>query len=382
MPNIGLTGDLKTMSLPDLLQWTSLGQKSGTLVLRRDSLVKKVFFRNGGIVGSATNDPTEYLGQILISEGIISEQQLKEAIDQQLRSRVMLGRILVRQGLVTEAKVADILRRKAQETIYSLFLWNEAEFEFVEEEPAPGQQVLISVGVDEVLMEGLRRFDTAKLIRKVFPDNDVVLFRTKKALPREIAARKFPSRLYGLVDGRRTLAEVILESHSPEFNVCQVLHAMVQRGYLAVERPAEGSTAQRSGSEQAVVEIIAAVGELIKMDHTEAALVLLEKAGETVRANAELKALVQVAESRFVERAYRHYLPPGRIPRLKMPPEQLVSQNLSPQEMFLASRVNGCWDIQSIMTISPLREVDALRALKKLREKGIIELLEPQARSA
>ena len=65
-----------------------------------------------------------------------------------------------------------------------------------------------------------------------------------------------------------------------------------------------------------------------------------------------------------------------------MPLEQLVSQNLSPQEMFLASRVNGCWDIQSILTISPLREVDALRALKKLREKGIIELLEPQARSA
>jgi hypothetical protein len=110
--------------------------------------------------------------------------------------------------------------------------------------------------------------------------------------------------------------------------------------------------------------------------------VLLEKAGETVRANAELNALVQVAESSFVERAYRHYLPPGRIPRLKMPLEQLVSQNLSPQEMFLASRVNGCWDIQSIMTISPLREVDALRALKKLREKGIIELVEPQARSA
>jgi len=382
MPNIGLTGNLKTMSLADLLQWTSLGRKTGALVLRNHSLVKKVFFRDGVIVGSATNDPTEYLGQILISEGIISEQQLKEAIDRQRRSRVMLGRILVRQGLVTEAKVADILRRKAQETIYSLFLWNEAEFEFVEEEIAPGQQVLISIGVDEVLLEGLRRFDTAKLIREVFPDNQVVLCRTRKALPREIAARKFPSRLYGLVDGRRTLAEVILESHSPEFNVCQVLHAMVQRGYLSVNRPEAGSTAQRSGGEQAVVEITAAARELIKMDHAEAALVLLEKAGETVRAHAELKALVQVAESSFVERAYRHYLPPGRIPRLNMPLEQLVSQNLSPQEMFLASRVNGCWDIQSILTISPLREVDALRALKKLREKGIIELLEPQARSA
>jgi hypothetical protein len=382
MAKIGLTGNLKTMALPDLLQWTSLGKKTGSLVLRNESLSKKVFFKAGIIVGSATNDPAEYLGQILISESIITEQQLKDAIDQQLRSRVMLGRILVQQELVTEAKVAEILRRKAQETIYSLFLWSEAEFEFIEEELAPGQQVLVSIGVDEVLMEGLRRFDTSKQIRKVFPDNEVVLCRTRKALPREIAARNFPSRLYGLVDGRRTLADVILESHSPEFNVCQVLHAMVQRGYLSVRRPEDGPAGQRTGNTQAVVEIIAAARELIKMDDAEAALALLEKAGDAVRANAEVRALVQVAERYFVERAYRHYLPPGRIPRLKMPLEELVSQNLSPQEMFLASRVNGCWDLQSIMTISPLREVDALRALKKLREKGIIELLEPRARTA
>jgi hypothetical protein len=294
----------------------------------------------------------------------------------------MLGRILVQQGLVTEAKVAEILRRKAQETIYSLFLWSEAEFEFIEEELAPGQQVLVSIGVDEVLMEGLRRFDTSKQIRKVFPDNEVVLCRTRKALPREIAARNFPSRLYGLVDGRRTLADVILESHSPEFNVCQVLHAMVQRGYLSVRRPEDVPAGDRIGSTQAVVEIIAGARELIKMDDAEAALALLEKGGDAVRASAEVRALIQVAERYFVERAYRHYLPPGRIPRLKMPLEELISQNLSPQEMFLASRVNGCWDLQSIMTISPLREVDALRALKKLREKGIIELLEPRARTA
>ena len=36
------------------------------------------------------------------------------------------------------------------------------------------------------------------------------------------------------------------------------------------------------------------------------------------------------------------------------------------------------------MSISPLREVDALRALKKLRERGVIDLVDPpaQARTA
>ena len=43
---------------------------------------------------------------------------------------------------------------------------------------------------------------------------------------------------------------------------------------------------------------------------------------------------------------------------------------------------DGSWDLRSIISISPLREVDALRAFKKLRERGIIDLVEAQAKTA
>ena len=59
-----------------------------------------------------------------------------------------------------------------------------------------------------------------------------------------------------------------------------------------------------------------------------------------------------------------------------------MSQDLSPEEGFLVSRVNGSWDLRSIISISPLREVDALRAFKKLRERGIIDLVDVQSRNA
>ena len=87
MAKIGLTGNLETMSLADLLQWANRGNKTGTLLLRDDSLGKKIYFKNGAVIGSFTNEPSEFLGQILISEGFITEQQLKEAIDEQLRSQ-------------------------------------------------------------------------------------------------------------------------------------------------------------------------------------------------------------------------------------------------------------------------------------------------------
>ncbi len=381
MSSEGLSGTLKTMSLPDLLQWAGGGRKTGTLVLKDDSLEKRIYFQDGSIVGSSSNDTREFLGQFVLSEGLITEPQLKDCFDLQARTKVMLGRILVRKGLLSEAKVVEILRLKAEETIYSLFLWSEASFQFRDNELPPGDQVLVSIKVDDILMEGLRRYDTSKQIRQVLPHNRVILGRTKVSLPVEIRSKAFPRRIYDLVNGQRTIADIILEAHASEFNVCQVLYALTQKGYLAIvreEKPlkAAGRPAYTSDA------LMADAKELLKSGDAEGALVILEKARSGAGKNPEINALIQVAEEHFIERAYRHYLPPGKIPVLRRSLESLVTEDLSPEEVFLVSRVNGSWDLRSIISISPLREVDALRAFKKLRERGIIDLVDTQAKSA
>ena len=382
MPGTGLTGNLKTMSLPDLLQWAGAGRKTGTLSLKSGPLHKKIYLQDGAIIGSSSDDNREYLGQFMLSGGIITEQQLKDAFDLQAQTKVMLGRILVKKGLVSEAKVSEVLRLKAEETIYSLFLWMEADFEFVESELPPGDQVLISIKVEDVLMEGLRRYDTSKKIRQVLPHNGVVLRRAARPLPADIAAKKFPRRIYDLVDARRTLAQIILEAHASEYNVCQVLYVMVQKGYLEVVKGQAAPPAPRRPPADSPQALMEAAKALIKSGDSEGALVILEKARKSAGKNPEMNALIQVAEEHFIDKAYRHYLPPKKIPVLKKPLETLMNQDLSPEEGFLVSRVNGSWDLRSIISISPLREVDALRAFKKLRERGIIDLVEAQARTA
>ncbi len=49
---------------------------------------------------------------------------------------------------------------------------------------------------------------------------------------------------------------------------------------------------------------------------------------------------------------------------------------MSPTEFFLLSRIDGSWDIKSIVQIAPLRETDTLRTLKRMREAGIVELID------
>ena len=384
------------MSLPDLLQWAGRGQKSGTLELRQDALKKRVHFRSGSIAGSSSNDPRDYLGQVLLSEGVISEQQLKDAMELQGRTKVMLGRILVQWGLVEEPRMAAVLRHKAEETIYSLFLWDDAEFEFRDGDLPPGDLVAIEVAVEEVLMEGVRRYDTSRKIRELLPHNRIVLGRAAKPLPADMAAKAFPRRIHDLIDGRRTIGELILEAHASEFNVCQVLYVFVQRGHAEIvdgrEAVAGGAGAPRAAAAPAAVAapalaagpVLASVRALLDRGDAEEALEQLDGLRGGGQAGPEMNALTQVAESMFVERAYRHYLPPSKVPILRRALPTLVGENLSPAEVFLVSRVNGSWDLRSIMSISPLREVDALRALKRLRERGVIDLVEApaQARTA
>src|SRR3954447_22710935 len=146
-----LTGKL-TMNAADLLQWVSLGQKNGTLVVARESVEKKIFFRNGRVISSASNDPREYLGQFLMSHGYLSEPELTKAMEVQRQSGMLLGKILVMIEVISEEDLVRLMRVKAEEEIYDIFLWTEGDFHFVDNELPKQELVPLQVDVTGIIM--------------------------------------------------------------------------------------------------------------------------------------------------------------------------------------------------------------------------------------
>ena len=88
---MGIVGNLRTMQLEELLQWLSQSKKNGTLEIVNGRVEKKIFFKDGLIVSSASNRPEEYLGHFLVSRGLITEAQLNKAIAMQEQTRMLLG---------------------------------------------------------------------------------------------------------------------------------------------------------------------------------------------------------------------------------------------------------------------------------------------------
>src|SRR6266852_5838272 len=83
------------MQLSELLQWLSLGQKTGTLLIEGHGVEKRIYFQVGRINSSSSSDQREYLGHFLVSHGYITEEELKMAMEVQEESNILLGKILV-----------------------------------------------------------------------------------------------------------------------------------------------------------------------------------------------------------------------------------------------------------------------------------------------
>src|SRR5712691_5103264 len=233
---MGVSGNLKTMLPGDLLQWLSLGQKSGTLVVANKEVEKKIFFRNGRVISSASNDPREYLGQFLMSHGYLNEEELRKAMEVQQQSGILLGKILVMIGLINEGDLTRLMRLKAEEEIYDVFLWKEGEFHFIDNELPSMEMVPLKVDVTGIIMEGTRRVDEWPRIREVI-SNDSVIPSKQKPIEIDEEFDEVQTTIVDSIDGKRTIAEIVLESRSASFIVNSTIAPLVRGGFVGLRDP-------------------------------------------------------------------------------------------------------------------------------------------------
>ena len=67
-------------------------------------------------------------------------------------------------------------------------------------------------------------------------------------------------------------------------------------------------------------------------------------------------------------------MPPAKVPCFLVSEDALPGYHLSHEEGFIASRINGTWDVKSIVMLSPLREIEILEALDRMLKLELIAL--------
>lgn len=377
---MSIQGKLATMSLTDLLQFLGSGRKSGTLKFDRGKIAKQVYFQKGLIVGSQSNDPREYLGQVLLHYGKVDEAQLQTAREAQRTSGLKLGEALVQLGLLTEKDVLDILKTRTLDAIYDLFVWNDGQFEFFDGEPLPQDLIKIEVEPTTVIMEGIYRIDELMRYKTLVPSDRAILELGSGWTSSLNLGKELRQVLY-FVGKRMSVAEICYHTHASSFHVYGLLFELINQGFARVagEMPEPFSPAAPELDElpESVAELVWSAQRKLDEDPEEA-LNILQRVLQEEPKNTQAQELLKEAEAKFVEHVYKAELSPNAIPRIAVSPDDLTGKQLHPQEGFLLSRINGTWDVQSILSICPFREADSLRMIRSLLKRGVIGL-EPKS---
>ncbi len=381
---MSVSGNLKTMLPGDLLQWLSLGQKTGTLFLNNKGIEKRIFFRNGRVISSASNDPREYLGQFLMSHGYITEQELMKAMEVQAQSRILLGKILVMIDVIAEEDLQRLMRLKAEEEIYDIFLWNEGEFRFVDDELPQMEMIPLQVDVTGLIMEGTRRVDEWNRIHTLIAHEALVPTITKE-VPEDELEDDAQRTVVNAIDGKRSLAELVLESRSSSFNVASTVYHLAREGYVKladptavetpeVKPPEEPAPFEDSSEDDEIVGLITRAQHSLRGREYEKAQRLLKAAENLDPTNSRVRNAIKGAEAAIMSDLRSQGLHDSKVPRVAKALEEITQMNFTPNEGFMLSRINGQWDLGSLIKISPIREPDAMLIFYKLWKEGIIAL--------
>ncbi len=270
---MALAGTLKDFGLPDIVQLIGLQRKTGTLHLSTPGETVNVIFENGNIVAadSSMTRPSDRIGNALVTQGAISQEQLNQALSVQKQTMQRLGHVLISEQIVSEDMLRKAVEAQLFQVVFRLFRWREGEYAFETQATVDYERTgAVSLGADFVLMEGIRMVDEWPIIERKIPSMAAVF---KKVVdPSQVTAKgggedeldsllagmseKASSKLalsgdellvFNAVDGKKTCQQIVESTPLHDFAVCRTLLDLMDRDVVALTDVKGSTTSSRSG---------------------------------------------------------------------------------------------------------------------------------------
>ncbi len=210
--DLDLQGNIERFTLPEVFQLIASSRKSGTLGIQKDDSIVMVYFKDGNVVYGYGPRQTFHLGQLLKERGVISAQQLEEAIGVQAKTEnsKRLGEILISRRFIDRTDLERVIKKQIEELLYSLLGWQAGSFKFYENQFPTDEEITVNLSVENVILEGLRRIDEMNMVRETLPDLDAVytISASQAGRERAVTLQAAEWNVMALVDGCRSVNEI------------------------------------------------------------------------------------------------------------------------------------------------------------------------------
>ena len=355
------------MPAEDVLEWIGRRRMSTPITFERRGIQRSLVVDAGSIVWASSNRRDEQLGVILVRSGYVAERALADALEARAETGVPLGKVLLMSGLITEIDLIEILATKIRETVTDVLTWTEGQFDVVPRSQPPATGVNAQLPIEICLTVARRR--TARMIQvmEVLGADDVTFYVPPEALAPTAEPGQVidVAKIWGMAGDRRTAADIAAAFSGERYATYDALARMVDAGRLTIDRRHRERT-------NSAVELAAGARGRLRQGDRAGALAMATQALHQDPSDAEVrKTFTQIERARVAEVA-KQLLSRHRVPkRLRVPAPE---HGLNATELELANRVDGRWDLLSLVKSAGVREAEALLAFAHLAEVGVVEL--------
>jgi hypothetical protein len=235
-----LDGSLEDFSLPDILQLLTRTQKTGSLQLdaAADGRRGLVRLASGAVNGASSDLRRHALARRLVGAGLVSDEALSSAAKDVRAGAPSLVRALLERGEVASEEVTRLAADQVTDAVCELLRWETGTFSFLVGDPDP-EGLELGLSAEELVAEGERRMQVWPSLTTHIPSSDTVLqLAASPAFDPSCSREEWG--LIALVDGKRSVNEIVALLGRSEFAVAGALSALVERGLLTISTPGAG----------------------------------------------------------------------------------------------------------------------------------------------
>jgi hypothetical protein len=158
-----LGGDLAVMEPSMIFQVTGICGLTGKMKLITVDNVASFWFREGGLLFATIDTRKKKLGEFLIEDGMISDDQLEKALKEMRKAggKKRIGDILIDRGDLEHETLERAIHSQIKEVVYEVLPWKKGQFVFFNGVEPENEDILLDIRMDHLILEGLKRIDEA-----------------------------------------------------------------------------------------------------------------------------------------------------------------------------------------------------------------------------
>lgn len=223
-----LTGDITTFSLSAICRLIHAEKKTGMLHISSEDPAARVFFRNGEIIfvnGALTEELS--LGGLLKSNNLVPDEAIEACLEIARGEGRRLGIVLIERGHISQKKLVKVLHYQFKEAITKMLTWQSGSYTYTDGLGDHQEDIYLEINPIRLVAEA----EKWKEYRIAIPD-DRAVFQIQESGKRPSITGDLALRVLLMLDGERTVSQIIAETGLPRTGVYKAITALLNSGVI------------------------------------------------------------------------------------------------------------------------------------------------------